>query len=157
MQEPLPRELALGVRKPLPLLPQLADPSAGTVEAVLERMDGAASGSATAADEPTGLDSCLERHQPPVGIFDIEAPDYDEARAFMTVRAALETALRSEEKAHAFFAAALPKIENATVKTLFLILLGLCHLEDVPGVRAPAAAVAERAERAVASVFDLGD
>ena len=52
-------------------------------------------------------------------IFDIEAPDYDEARAFMTVRAALRTALRSEEKAHAFFTAALPKIENASVKTLF--------------------------------------
>ena len=52
-------------------------------------------------------------------IFDIEAPDYDEARAFMTVRAALRTALRSEEKAHAFFAAALPQIQNTSVRTLF--------------------------------------
>lgn len=52
-------------------------------------------------------------------IFDIEAPDYDEARAFMTVRQALETALRSEEKAHAFFLSALPQIENGSVKTLF--------------------------------------
>jgi rubrerythrin len=52
-------------------------------------------------------------------IFDIEAPDYDEARAFMTLRQALETALRSEEKAHAFFLAALPQIENGSVRTLF--------------------------------------
>ena len=52
-------------------------------------------------------------------IFDIEAPDYDEARAFMTVRQALHTALRAEEKAHAFFLAALPQIENGSVKTLF--------------------------------------
>jgi len=52
-------------------------------------------------------------------IFDIEAPDYDEARAFMTLRAALRTALRSEEKAHAFFAAALPQIRNTSVHTLF--------------------------------------
>lgn len=35
-------------------------------EAVLERVDGAA---------PTGLDSCLERDQAPVGLFDIDAPD----------------------------------------------------------------------------------
>ncbi|HEY9309299.1 MAG TPA: error-prone DNA polymerase [Microbacterium sp.] len=35
-------------------------------EAVLEQTDGAA---------PTGLDSCLERDQPPVGLFDLDAPD----------------------------------------------------------------------------------
>lgn len=52
-------------------------------------------------------------------IFDIEAPDYDEARAFMTVRAALGAALRAEEKAHAFFVSALPRIENVSVRTLF--------------------------------------
>lgn len=57
-------------------------------EAVLERVDGAStssatgSGSAAAASpvpEPvegrTGLDSCLERDQPPVGLFDLDAPD----------------------------------------------------------------------------------
>ena len=32
-------------------------------------------------------------------IFDVEAPDYDEARAFMTPRQALEAALRAEKKA----------------------------------------------------------
>ena len=52
-------------------------------------------------------------------LFDVEAPDYDEARAFMTVRAALGTALRSEEKAHAFFVAALPKLRDAEVHALF--------------------------------------
>jgi rubrerythrin len=52
-------------------------------------------------------------------LFDVEAPDYDEARAFMTARAALGVALRSEEKAHAFFVAALPQIEDADVRALF--------------------------------------
>ncbi|KAF2413166.1 error-prone DNA polymerase [Microbacterium sp. B35-04] len=36
------------------------------VEAVLERVDG---------EPATGLDSCLERDQPPVGLFDLDAPD----------------------------------------------------------------------------------
>jgi rubrerythrin len=52
-------------------------------------------------------------------IFDVEAPEYDEARAFMSVRAALETALRSERKAHAFFAAALPSVTDPQVRSLF--------------------------------------
>ena len=52
-------------------------------------------------------------------IFDVEAPDYDEARAFMTAREALHAALRSEEKAHAFFTAALPQLTDAAVRALF--------------------------------------
>jgi erythrin-vacuolar iron transport family protein len=52
-------------------------------------------------------------------IFDVEAPDYDEARAFMTARDALESALRSEEKAHAFFIAALPQVFDTQVRVLF--------------------------------------
>ncbi len=52
-------------------------------------------------------------------LFDVEAPDYDAARAFMPVRDALDAALRSEEKAHAFFVAALPRIHDAEVKKLF--------------------------------------
>jgi AcrR family transcriptional regulator len=36
----------------------------------------------------------------------------------------------------------------ATVKAIFLLLLGLCHYDDLPAVRAPRAAVAERAELA---------
>lgn len=69
------------------------------VEAVLERVDGASTGAAAGVgastgaaagagetsdsglpvpepvEGPTGLDSCLERDQPPVGLFDLEAPD----------------------------------------------------------------------------------
>jgi rubrerythrin len=52
-------------------------------------------------------------------IFDVEAPDYDEARAFMTARQALEIALRAEEKAHAFFVSALPHVKDPQVSTLF--------------------------------------
>jgi rubrerythrin len=52
-------------------------------------------------------------------IFDVEAPDYDQARAFMSPHAALTTALRSEEKAWAYFDRALPSISNAEVRALF--------------------------------------
>jgi rubrerythrin len=52
-------------------------------------------------------------------IFDVEAPEYDEARAFMTVRDGLEAALRCEQKAHEFFAAAIPRIQDARVRELF--------------------------------------
>jgi erythrin-vacuolar iron transport family protein len=63
-------------------------------------------------------------HNAPRGVsramlFDVEAPDYDEARAFMTARQALGAALRSERKAHAFFVAALPRLAEANVKALF--------------------------------------
>lgn len=52
-------------------------------------------------------------------IFDIEAPDYDAARAFMSPRKAMAAALASEIKAHAFFVSALPAIQNADVRALF--------------------------------------
>lgn len=52
-------------------------------------------------------------------IFDIEAPDYDEARAEMPTRQALETALKSEEKAHRFFVEVLRHVQNPEVKALF--------------------------------------
>jgi rubrerythrin len=55
-------------------------------------------------------------------IFDVEAPDYDEARAWMTARDALLAALRSEEKAHAYFVAALPHVADRAVRELFLEL-----------------------------------
>jgi AcrR family transcriptional regulator len=38
---------------------------------------------------------------------------------------------------------------HATTKTVFLLLLGLCHLDDLPAIRAPHAAIAERVERLV--------
>ena len=40
-------------------------------------------------------------------LFDIEAPEYDEARTFMSLGAALETSMRSETKARDFFESAL--------------------------------------------------
>lgn len=52
-------------------------------------------------------------------IFDVEAPDFNEARAFMSPRQAMKAALRSEVKAHAFFVAALPALRDPEVKALF--------------------------------------
>jgi len=52
-------------------------------------------------------------------IFDVEAPDFDEARAFMSARKAMEAALASEVKAHAYFVAALPVLKDAEVRALF--------------------------------------
>lgn len=52
-------------------------------------------------------------------IFDVEAPDFDEARAFMSPRKAMKAALASEVKAHAFFVAALPALKDAKVRALF--------------------------------------
>jgi rubrerythrin len=69
----------------------------------------------------------------PTMIFDVEAPEYDEARAYMTPREALATALRSEEKAWSFFSQALPQVKDADVKKLFQELVGeeLQHQELV--------------------------
>lgn len=69
-------------------------------------------------DEPTRVTRAM--------LFDIEAPEYDEARAFMTMREALASALRSEEKAAAFFAAALQWVKDPAVKELFTEL----HAEE---------------------------
>ena len=52
-------------------------------------------------------------------LWDVEAPDYDQARAFMSPRKALEVALASEIKAHAYFTAAIPSISDPEVKALF--------------------------------------
>ena len=52
-------------------------------------------------------------------IFDVEAPDYDAARAFMSPRKAMEAALASEVKAHSFFVSALPSLKDAEVRALF--------------------------------------
>jgi rubrerythrin len=50
---------------------------------------------------------------------EVEAPDYDQTRAFMSVRQAMEVALRSEIKAHEFFLEALPNITDPEVQALF--------------------------------------
>src|SRR5512137_2008596 len=52
-------------------------------------------------------------------IWDVEAPDYDDARAFMSARQSMAVALQCEIKAHDFFAAALPHIQDAEVRVLF--------------------------------------
>jgi rubrerythrin len=58
-------------------------------------------------------------HVTRAALWDVEAPEYDEARAFMSPRQAMETSLRCEEKAHAFFVAALPAIRDPEVRALF--------------------------------------
>ena len=66
-------------------------------------------------------------------LFDVEAPDYDEVRVFMSVRVALEAALRAEQKAYAFFDRALPAIRAPEVRALFADLRAeeLLHQELV--------------------------
>jgi rubrerythrin len=65
-------------------------------------------------DEPSSADASL--------LYDIEAPEFDAARAFMSVRAALDVAMESEVKAYEFYNGALAKITDAEVRELFLQL-----------------------------------
>jgi rubrerythrin len=65
----------------------------------------------------------LPRLVQPSMLFDVEAPEYDQARAFMTPHAAMRAALRSEVKAHAFFQAAVPHAHDPEVRQLFEELL----------------------------------
>lgn len=53
---------------------------------------------------------------------DVEAPDRGQPRVFMSARQAMEVALRSEEKAQDFFAAALKCVADPKVRTLFEVL-----------------------------------
>ena len=62
-------------------------------------------------------------------LWDVEAPDYDEARAFMSARQAMGVALRAETKAHEFFVKALPRITERG---------GPDPLRGAPGRRGPA-------------------
>jgi len=52
-------------------------------------------------------------------LWEVEAPGYQEARAFMSVRQALNVALEAEKKAYAYFEAAVPHVGDAQVKELF--------------------------------------
>lgn len=52
-------------------------------------------------------------------LWEVEAPDYDQTRAFMSVRQAMEVALRSEIKAYEFFVEALRNITDPEVRALF--------------------------------------
>jgi rubrerythrin len=52
-------------------------------------------------------------------LWDVEAPEYAEARAFMSVRQALDVAMDAEVKAYEFFDRALPVVEDEAVRELF--------------------------------------
>jgi len=52
-------------------------------------------------------------------LWDVEAPEYDQARAFMSPRAAMQVALDSEIKAHGYFVGALAHIQDPGVRQLF--------------------------------------
>ena len=52
-------------------------------------------------------------------LWDVEAPDYDQPRAFMSARQAMRVALASETKAHEFFVRAIPHVADPEVKRLF--------------------------------------
>jgi erythrin-vacuolar iron transport family protein len=52
-------------------------------------------------------------------LWDAEAPDYDQTRAFMTARQAMETGLQAEIKAFNFYVDAKQYMSDDTVKRLF--------------------------------------
>jgi rubrerythrin len=52
-------------------------------------------------------------------LWEVEAPSYDKARAFISPRKVLEIALQSEIRAHDYFAGAAPHVKDADVKQLF--------------------------------------
>lgn len=52
-------------------------------------------------------------------IWDVEAPGYDEPRAFMSVKQAFKIAIHAEKKAYDFYNNALKHIDNQEVKALF--------------------------------------
>ena len=52
-------------------------------------------------------------------LLDVEAPDFDEVRVFMTPREALQVAFRAEKKAYEFFADIHPRIQDEAVRKLF--------------------------------------
>jgi rubrerythrin len=60
-------------------------------------------------------------------LWDVEAPEYDQARVFMSARHAMEVALDAETKARTFFAEALPHVTDPEVRELFKEL----HDEEV--------------------------
>jgi rubrerythrin len=63
------------------------------------------------ADQPSRMDRSM--------LWDVEAPEYSEARAFMSAREAMRVALQSEVKAHDFFTEALKHVPDPEVRRLF--------------------------------------
>lgn len=62
-------------------------------------------------EEPSSVDRSL--------LWDVEAPDYDSTRTFMTLQDALKVAMAAERKAFEFFDGALPEVTDAEVRELF--------------------------------------
>jgi rubrerythrin len=52
-------------------------------------------------------------------IYDVEAPGFEQARAFMSVRDALDLAYAAESKAWVFFDRAIPELKDPGVRGLF--------------------------------------
>jgi rubrerythrin len=52
-------------------------------------------------------------------LWDVEAPDFDQPRMFMTARQAIDVALACEVKAYDYFNEALAHVQDPTVRTLF--------------------------------------
>lgn len=62
-------------------------------------------------DEPMNVDRSM--------LWDVEAPEFDNARAFMSIQEALGVALAAEVKAFEYFDRALPSVQDSTVRELF--------------------------------------
>jgi erythrin-vacuolar iron transport family protein len=74
-------------------------------------------------------------------LFEVEAPEFDEVRVFMSPREALQVAFRAEKKAWTFFLEAAPLVQDEGVRELFTELreeevhhqrLVLAELEKTP-------------------------
>lgn len=86
-------------------------------------------------------------------IFDVEAPEYSEARVFMTVRDALNVALRGEQHAQAFFAAAREAVGDPEIRALFTEL----EVEEILHQRLVREAIAELPPDAPGNQDDYSD
>ncbi|MFA6958820.1 MAG: ferritin family protein [Thermoanaerobaculia bacterium] len=62
-------------------------------------------------DAPSNVDESM--------MSEVEAPEYEKVRVFMTVEDALNVALEAEKKAYAFFVGAIEHVENGEVLALF--------------------------------------
>lgn len=86
-------------------------------------------------------------------IFDVEAPEYDAVRVFMTVREALGAAMEAEKKAHAFFESAYGQAGESAVRTLF----GELRDEELAHQRLVADQLAKLPEEGGARTEDYAD
>jgi rubrerythrin len=62
-------------------------------------------------DAPRNVDASM--------VWEVEAPEYEKVRVFMTAQDALNVALQSEEKAYKFFVSAIKHVADKDVLTLF--------------------------------------